>query len=49
MHEMILAYAGPDSLLPLTSALAAVIGAILFCWRWVVSFFKKAFQFFRKQ
>jgi len=46
---MTLAYAGPDSLLPLASALAAVVGAILFCWRWVISFFKKVFHFFRKQ
>ena len=42
MHPL-LAYIGPDTMLPLASVLAAVIGGLLFCWRWVVMFVRRAF------
>ena len=30
-----LAYIGPETLLPFASAIAAIAGAIMFCWRWI--------------
>ena len=37
----VLLYVGPDQILPVTSALAAVIGFLLICWRQVVAFVTK--------
>ena len=39
------AYLGPETMLPLASAFAAIVGAILVCWRWIVSFFFKGYSF----
>ena len=36
-----LLYVGPDQILPVTSALAAVVGFLLICWRQVVAFVTK--------
>lgn len=36
-----LLYVGPDQILPVTSALAAVVGFLLICWRQVVAFATK--------
>ena len=36
------AYVGPDQILPLTSVLSALVGLVLMFWRWVVSFFRRA-------
>ncbi len=42
---MILGYIGPETILPLGSALAAIGGAILIGWRWIAMFFVKAYRF----
>ena len=34
-------YLGPESIMPLASILAAVVGFILIFWRYIVKFFKK--------
>jgi len=39
-----LLYLGPDSIMPLASVLAAIIGLILIFWRWIAAFFKKLFR-----
>lgn len=49
MHTPMLAahlalYVGPDQLLPLTSILGAIGGAIMIFWRQVTGFFKKLFK-----
>ncbi|MEP7325330.1 MAG: hypothetical protein ABI836_05210 [Gemmatimonadota bacterium] len=44
-----LLYVGPDQILPLTSILGAIGGAILIFWRHVVSFFKKVASIFKKK
>ena len=43
MSEFIgpLAYVGPETMLPLTSALAAVVGVVLVFWRYLVVGVKK--------
>lgn len=40
----VLLYVGPDLILPLTSALAAVAGALLLFWNRVVSFAKSTWR-----
>ncbi len=47
MHSL-LAYVGPDTMLPVASVLAAIAGALLFCWRWIVGLFRKVFGLGRK-
>jgi hypothetical protein len=42
-------YVGPDQILPFTSALAAVGGAILIFWRQVAGAAKRMFSHFRKR
>ncbi len=42
-------YVGPDQLLPLTSILGAIAGAILIFWRHVVSYTKRFLSLFSKQ
>jgi hypothetical protein len=37
------AYLGPESIMPLASILAAVLGFILIFWRYIVKFFRKIF------
>ena len=44
-----LLYLGPDSIMPLASILAAIIGFILIFWRWIAAFFKKLFRISSKQ
>jgi hypothetical protein len=39
-HSSILAYAGPDQILPIASILGAVIGFLLIVWQRVVAFMK---------
>ena len=41
---MMLAYVGPDTVAPIASGIAAVVGAILIGWRWIV---KKCRAFYR--
>jgi hypothetical protein len=42
-------YVGPDTLLPLTSALGAIAGAIMIFWRQVAGFFRKIFGLRKKE
>jgi hypothetical protein len=36
-NEFLLAYLGPETMLPLASFFAAIVGALLVCWRYVVA------------
>ena len=36
-------YLGPETILPLGSVLAALIGVILIGWRWIFAFFRKLY------
>lgn len=47
-HIMFL-YVGPDQLMPLTSILGAIGGALLIFWRQVVGVFKRIAAVFSKQ
>ena len=38
-------YIGPETILPLTSFLAAVVGVLLMFWRYVVGVVKRSFHF----
>jgi len=42
--NVLFAYVGPETMLPLASALAAVVGVLLFGWRWVAGLFTSAFN-----
>ena len=42
-------YVGPDQLMPLTSILGAIGGALLIFWRQVVGFFKRIGRMFKKE
>ncbi len=35
-HMAMLAYVGPETALPVASALAAIVGVLLICWRFVI-------------
>ena len=41
---LVLLYLGPETIMPLASILAAVLGFILIFWRWIVSSIKKIFK-----
>jgi len=45
---MMLLYVGPDQLLPLTSILGAIGGAIMIFWRQLVGVSKKVVKVFRR-
>ncbi len=36
-----LLYVGPEVVLPLASMAAAVLGGLLFCWRWIANLFRR--------
>lgn len=36
-----LAYVGPEVMLPAASAAAAILGGVLFAWRWIASIFSR--------
>lgn len=42
-------YVGPDQLMPLTSILGAIGGALLIFWRQVVGIFKRVGQMFSRE
>lgn len=42
MRFALLAYVGPETVIPLTSALAAVFGVLLICWNYVKAFLGRA-------
>jgi hypothetical protein len=37
-------YLGPDTIMPLASILAAVLGFLLLFWRYIINFIKKIFR-----
>lgn len=51
IHELVfisltsgLLYLGPESIMPLASIIAAIIGVILIFWRYIISIIKKAYH-----
>jgi hypothetical protein len=49
LHLMNLLYVGPDQILPLTSILGAIGGAMLIFWRHIVGFFRKMAALFKRK
>lgn len=45
---MILLYVGPEVLLPVTSALAAIGGVLMIFWRQVTGLFRRFFGLFKR-
>ena len=43
MFTPIFLYLGPDTILPLGSAIAAIVGLILIFWRFIVGFIRRFF------
>lgn len=41
---VVFTYIGPETVLPLASILAAVLGFLLIFWRVIINFFKKVFK-----
>lgn len=41
---LLVGYFGPETLMPLASAIVAVGGAVLVCWRYIMSFFRKVWS-----
>ncbi len=41
----VLAYLGPEVVLPLASVVAAAVGTLLIGWKWVLNLFRSAFRF----
>ena len=39
-----LLYLGPDSIMPIASTLAALVGLLLIFWRFIIRFFRKLFR-----
>jgi hypothetical protein len=39
-------YVGPETILPLTSVAAAVVGVLLICWRFLLSLIMKPIRYF---
>ena len=44
MFASLFAYIGPETMLPVASAFAAIVGAILVCWRWIIAFVMKGYR-----
>ena len=49
LADIVLLYIGPETFMPILSALAAVGGVLLIFWRNVMAFFRKALHFFRSK
>jgi hypothetical protein len=52
IHPLILnsiLYLGPETVMPLASILAAVLGGILIFWRYIIGFIKKTYNRIRKR
>jgi len=47
--SLIFLYFGPETTLPLASALAAIIGVLLVFWRFLIAKVKKVFKFVFKR
>jgi hypothetical protein len=43
-YHVLTAYIGPETILPVTSALAAALGILLMFWQYVIGLVKKPFQ-----
>lgn len=44
MSASLFSYLGPETMLPVASAFAAIVGAVLVCWRWIIGFVMKAYR-----
>ena len=42
---LLILYIGPETIIPLTSFLAAIVGILLMFWRWVVGIFRRGIRF----
>jgi hypothetical protein len=42
--NVLLSYVGPETILPLASFFAAIVGALLVCWRYVLSAMSRMFS-----
>ena len=49
LADIVLLYIGPETFMPILSALAAVGGVLLIFWRNVMAFFRKVLHFFRSK
>lgn len=49
LNMLNLLYVGPDQILPLTSILGAIGGALLIFWRHIVGFFRKMASLFKRK
>ena len=49
LADIVLLYIGPETFMPILSALAAVGGVLLIFWRNVMAFFRKASNFFQSK
>ncbi len=45
LKSIIVLYVGPDQILPLTSALGAIVGVLLMFWHRLLGWLRKAWQF----
>lgn len=46
---IVILYVGPETILPLTSALAAIVGVLLIVWHRVAGLVRKVWQFLTKK
>jgi hypothetical protein len=46
--SFMLLYLGPQTILPVASIIAAVVGFVLLFWRLILRFIKKVFKFIRR-
>ncbi len=44
MIAILFSYIGPETMLPVASAFAAILGGILVCWRWIIGFVMKGYR-----
>jgi hypothetical protein len=49
LASIALLYLGPDSIMPIASVIAAILGVILIFWRYILSSIKKGFRFIRRK
>ncbi len=45
LKSVLVLYVGPDQILPLTSALGAIVGVVLMFWHRLLGWVRKAWQF----
>ena len=45
LKSIVIGYVGPDQILPLTSALGAIIGVVLMFWHRLMGWIRKGWQF----